>query len=158
MEKSMVVTKNDTQALADDLQSLREKLENETNIATRLREAYGAECRQLARGEDANVIASKQKLDLVISRIDGIKAEIAEKERLLDKIQGREAEENRRKQVQQDFERAKEQLTSSEARLARLNGEYSVLVTETQQAEWRFHQALRVYNDAKSRLAEVSSK
>jgi hypothetical protein len=68
------------------------QLENETAHVAKLRDAYEAECRRSGHGDDAEVFAAKQRLDVTTCRIDGKKAEIAEKERLLDQAQGREVD------------------------------------------------------------------
>jgi hypothetical protein len=115
--KDLISAAQPTQALADELKILREKLEIETN-AVKQREENSLEF-----------------------RIDLIRAEIADKERRLDEIQGREAEENRRQQ--QDFERTSERLAESQAEIARLRTEYCALPEKIRVAEWHFHKALR---------------
>jgi hypothetical protein len=99
----------------------------------------------LAHGDDAEVIAAKQRLDMATTRIEGKKAEISEKERLLDQAQGREAEESRRRQVEQDFERATERLNATQAEIARLKTQHLALPEKIRLAEWHFHEALRAF-------------
>jgi chromosome segregation ATPase len=147
MEKTTVATENDILALADELSNLRRQLENETARVAKLRDVYDAECRRLPHGDDAEVFAAKQRLDVATSRIEGKKAEIAQKERLLDQAQGREADENRRRDAQQRGERAREELSSSQAELARLRADYLALAEKMRVAEWRVQQALRGLDD-----------
>src|SRR5215469_8143981 len=102
MASDMAVSKADVQALSAELDTLRVTLKNEIEHAAKMRDTYTAECRRLASGEDAKILGAKQRLDLAESRVDGIKIEIAEKERISDEIQGLEAEESRRQQARKD--------------------------------------------------------
>jgi uncharacterized small protein (DUF1192 family) len=150
----MELTKNDTQTLVDDLQSLRDKLQAETNSATRLQEAYGAECQELDNRSDANALAAKQRLDISLSRIERMRADISRKQRELDEFQGCEVEENRRKQVQQELELASKRLAASQAEIAKLKAEYVALTEKIPLAESLFNQALRAFNVARRKSVE----
>jgi chromosome segregation ATPase len=132
--ENLTTSQSDIRSLAHELQSLREKLEKETSTLKQ-REEYSPE-----------------------RRIDGIRAEIAEKEDLLDQIQGREADENRKWKAQQNFERAGRQLAESQGELQRLRAEYSALPGKIRQAEWNFNQALREFNMAKEAKTTADGK
>jgi hypothetical protein len=135
-----------------ELDALRKRLNNELEAVAKLRKEYEAECRRLDQRDDANVFAAKQRLDVATSRIEGKEAEIAEKERLLDQAQGRQADEQRSREAQQDFERASERLAESQAALAELRAEYVAIPERIRLAEWNFSEALRAYNEAKSQV------
>jgi hypothetical protein len=92
------------------------------------------------------------------SRIEGKKPEIAEKERLLDQAQCREAEESRRRQLEQDFECASERLAASHTEVAKLRAECMALPEKIRLAEWHFHQALRVFNLAERARAGATAE
>lgn len=154
---SIAVVKIDgLQNLEAELEFLRTRLDDETENALKMRVAYEAECREFRVDNDAKILEAKQELDVAESRIAGLKAEVAEKERLLDGIQGREADENRRRQGQQDFELANQRLAESRAELEKLTAEYRAMPDKIGLAEWQFHQALRAFNDAKSHIVSAS--
>jgi hypothetical protein len=153
MAVHQIPTGNDMRALGAEVDVLRSRLNNELKTVAKLREEYDAECRRMARGEGAKVLAAKQQLDLAVGQTEGIRAELAEKEQALDQIQGLEAEESRRRQVQQDFERASERLTATQAEIAKLRAEYLAFPEKIRLAEWHFHQALRQFNEAKEAKA-----
>lgn len=146
----------DAQALAAELHTLRSALEKETEAAAKLREACDLECRQLARGEGANVLATKQQLDLTLSRIEGIRMEIAEKQRALDELEGREADEKRRQQLEQHFEAAGCHLADTKAELNALRTTFRQMPDRIRLAEWRFNQALREFNEARDARARAT--
>src|SRR6516225_3530389 len=125
------------------------RLNSEIENVAKMRDAYTAQCRALAGADDVKILAAKQKLEVAESRVEGIKAEIASKERLLDEAQGRVFEENRRRQLEADFELASERLATSQAEIERLRAEYSAFSEKIRVAEWNFHLALRAFNAAK---------
>jgi hypothetical protein len=147
MASKVVAKKNEAEVLAAELELLRTKLSDEMRNASRMREEYETQCRRLAHGDNANALGAKQGLDLATSRLEGVKAEIAEKERLLDEIQGREADENRRRDAEQKLDRAREELSLSQAELAKLRAEYLAMGEKIRLAEWRFQLALRGLHD-----------
>lgn len=146
----MVNTDQSTATIVVELDALRARLKAETVNEATLRQAYEAACRPVP-GDDATLLAAKQRLDLAIARIDGMRNEIARKDSLLDEMQGREAEESLRNQIQTEFERASEKLVVSQAELAKLRAEYAAFPEKIRQAQWCFHEALRAFQEAKQR-------
>jgi chromosome segregation ATPase len=142
-----MASKNEAQVLVAELDTLRNRLTNAVQSASRTRDAYENECRRLVRGDNAKALAAKQQLELATSCIEGIEAEIAEKARHLDEIQGREADETRRRKAQQTIERAREELSLSQAELERLRAEHLALIDKIRVADWRFQQALAGLHD-----------
>lgn len=148
-----LVKMDGSQKLQAELELLRTQLNLETENALKMRKAYETECRRLARGDSANVLATKRQLDLATSRLEGIQAEIAEKGRVLDEAQGRDAKEARRLLALKEFELACDRVAEFQAELSKLRAEHIALPEKIHAAEWRFNQALRNLNEAKTRVA-----
>src|SRR5436309_457328 len=55
-------TENDAHNLQLEVDELRKRLNNELETVAELRKEYEAECRRLVRGDDAQVLAAKQRL------------------------------------------------------------------------------------------------
>jgi cell division septum initiation protein DivIVA len=119
----------DIRSLEQELKSLREKLQEEIHNLKPCEE-YSAE-----------------------HRIEATRTAIAEKERLLDEAQGREAEGVRKQRAEADFNRANESLAESQAEVEKLRAEYRALPDKIGSAEWRFNQALRAFTAAKEASA-----
>jgi hypothetical protein len=123
----------DIRSLEQELKSLRGKLQEEIHNL-RPCEEYSAE-----------------------HRVELIRTAIAEKERLLDEAQGREAEKMIRQQAQADYMRANEILVESQAELQQLRVQHGALTDKIGRAEWQFNQALRAFVEAKSRVADLNN-
>jgi DNA repair exonuclease SbcCD ATPase subunit len=147
---------NEAPNLVAELEGLRTQLNDALEHVSRMREAYAAHWRESAYNNDAKFLAMKQQLEIAEDRVAAIKTEIAEKERLLDGMQGREADENRWRQRQEDFEVASRRLAETRAELEKLTAEYRAMPDKIGLAEWRFHEALRGFNKAKTRSPEVN--
>jgi predicted nucleic acid-binding Zn-ribbon protein len=144
----MTLTETDVRALENEVLSLREELEYENSSAAKLREEYSTAA---LAGDESRAVMAKQRLDIAGLRINSINSAIQEKECLLDDARGREANEKRLQEARQDFEHASERLAESQAELENLRAEYRALPDRIREAEWRFHEALRKFNEAKQK-------
>lgn len=131
--------KTDASTLVAELEEIRSRLNEETENAATLREEYENECCQLTDCDDQKALAAKQRLDVVLGRIEGIKGEVAARKRQIDELQGREADGVRRRQAELELEQAKEQLAASQAQLASLKAEWAALPEKIHRAEWQFN-------------------
>ena len=149
------VTGTEANTLAANLRLLRGQLEILTESAAKLRADYNNACRNLARGEDADVLMAKDRLDVAISEIEGLKAEIAEKEGILGKLEQRAVEERQRQKLEEDCTLASQRVAESQAEIEKLTAEYVALPGKIKQAEWQFNEALRALNLAKEAKARA---
>jgi len=143
----------DASTLTADLEELRSRLNQDTENAASLRAEYEGAWRGFGPSDEAKVFSDKQRLDVALSRIEGIQADITQREREVDERQGLAAHEDRRRQAELDFDHANELLINSQAELAKLKAEFAVLPQRICNAEWHFNQALRTLNDAKQRMS-----
>jgi chromosome segregation ATPase len=148
-EPEVTETITTAESLAADLSTLRNNLEHEIEQADKLREKYNTECRQLALGREADVIGTKEQLDLVMGRIAGLKAEIAGHQSRLTEMQNADAEAQRKQVLEESFRVAGEQLESARTALLQLRVEYTAMPDRLRAAEQTFYLSLRKYNEAK---------